>query len=72
MILILHSEANRYFNLLFHLWAEFFSLLLQKESQRSLTNAISVSVDSQAMVVEQSIINPSYYQFQNSSIVCSG
>jgi len=72
MILILHSEANRYFNLLFHLWAEFFSLLLQEESQRSLTNAISVSVDSQAMVVEQSIINPSDYQFQNSSIVCSG
>jgi len=59
MILILQSGANRYFNLLCHLWAEFFSLLLQEESQRSLTNTVSVSVDSQAMVAEQSIINHS-------------
>ncbi|KAF5469796.1 hypothetical protein F2P56_010356 [Juglans regia] len=31
-----------------------FSLLLQEESQRSLTNAIGISFDSQAMVAEQS------------------
>jgi hypothetical protein len=30
-----------------------FSLLLQEESQRSLTNAVGVSIDSQAMVAEQ-------------------
>jgi len=32
-----------------------FSLPLQEESQRSLTNAIGVPIDSQAMVAEQSM-----------------
>ena len=31
-----------------------FSLLLQEKSQRSLTNAVGISIDSQAMVAEQS------------------
>ena len=42
-----------------------FSLLLQEESQRSLTNAVGISIDSQAMVVEQSsrIVSTSNTQF---------
>ncbi|KAL6347334.1 hypothetical protein AAG906_016787 [Vitis piasezkii] len=42
-----------------------FSLLLQEESQRSLTNAVGISIDSQAMAVEQSsrIVSTSNTQF---------
>ncbi|RVX08728.1 Retrovirus-related Pol polyprotein from transposon RE1 [Vitis vinifera] len=42
-----------------------FFLLLQEESQRSLTNAVGISIDSQAMVVEQSsrIVSTSNTQF---------
>ncbi|RVW24419.1 Retrovirus-related Pol polyprotein from transposon RE2 [Vitis vinifera] len=42
-----------------------FSLLLQEESQRSLTNAVGISIDSQAMIVEQSsrIVSTSNTQF---------
>ncbi|RVW16870.1 Retrovirus-related Pol polyprotein from transposon RE1 [Vitis vinifera] len=54
-----------------------FSLLLQEESQRSLTNAVGISIDSQAMVVEQSsrIVSTSNTQFTKqkgkSDAICS-
>ncbi|KAL6320900.1 hypothetical protein AAG906_010709 [Vitis piasezkii] len=54
-----------------------FSLLLQEESQRSLTNAVGISIDSQAMVAEQSsrTVSTSNTQFTKqkgkSDAICS-
>lgn len=54
-----------------------FSLLLQEESQRSLTNTVGISLDSHAMVIVQSSKQSSSNEFKNTilkgknEVICS-